>query len=290
MGVASFLEAFDYFSSLPCLGFLVISGIAGACKIVGIGWFLRPRCISGFEPNCDVLLRRIVLQLLKEFSLKGDEALFSLRKENPMSHASWIPPTVGVWKLNINASWLDNVGASGIGWVVLDLLRSHLCGLHARLVKGLKFMFSQFPSDIPFLFVAEFDCFDHVSVIGLSVLVTLSVCVTVSDMAHRLTKVYHVFGSWEVFDPSSSSGGEGAWDGSPLWLYSILCDFVIHHHLHKCLTYLYLLHLHNLLFIFSFPFLNRCILSFILNIKYSISQFLIFVYSFSPILFLLINI
>lgn len=122
-----------------------------------------------FEPNCDVLLRRIVLQLLKEFSLKGDEALFSLRKENPMSHASWIPPTVGVWKLNINASWLDNVGASGIGWVVLDLLRSHLCGLHARLVKGLKFMFSQFPSDIPFLFVAEFDCFDHVSVIGLSV-------------------------------------------------------------------------------------------------------------------------
>ncbi|TYK21623.1 DDB1- and CUL4-associated factor 13 [Cucumis melo var. makuwa] len=116
--------------------------IAGACKIVGIGWFLRPR----FEPNCDVLLRRIVLQLLKEFSLKGDEAPFSLRKENPMSHASWIPPTVGVWKLNINASWLDNVGASGVGWVVLDLL-----------------------SDIPFLFVAEFDCFDHVSVIGLSV-------------------------------------------------------------------------------------------------------------------------
>lgn len=98
-----------------------------------------------FEPNCDVLLRRIVLQLLKEFSLKGDEAPFSLRKENPMSHASWIPPTVGVWKLNINASWLDNVGASGVGWVVLDLLRSLIsAGCIPVLSKGSSLCFLNF--------------------------------------------------------------------------------------------------------------------------------------------------
>lgn len=80
---ASFVEAFDYYSSLPYLGFLAISRIVGVCRTADIGWFLRPRCVTGFaaillwdvwnygnvvkrcgfEPDRDALLRRIFFTL-----------------------------------------------------------------------------------------------------------------------------------------------------------------------------------------------------------------------------------
>lgn len=51
----------------------------------------------------------------------------SLPSDSQASHESWSPPPLGVWKLNVDAAWREDLGFSGIGWSICDFSGCLIC-------------------------------------------------------------------------------------------------------------------------------------------------------------------
>lgn len=83
-------------------------------------WTARNKCtLNSQRPDLNQICR-IIHNIYEECKEKEKNHLNSAADESHLSHHQWKPPEHNSWKLNPDASWFEDKGVGGLGWIVRD--------------------------------------------------------------------------------------------------------------------------------------------------------------------------
>ncbi|XP_022148549.1 uncharacterized protein LOC111017181 [Momordica charantia] len=139
-------------------------------------WTYRNQIVhSTIEQPCSQKIRAFTESKIYEFTTNLGGNL-NMEDKNLPRTVGWTPPAQHLWKLNVDATWMDSLHAGGLGWIVRDSEGRFI------MAECLKALSQSLTLEAGIKIEMESDCLEVVNIINKSSMVLTEVSLIVEDI------------------------------------------------------------------------------------------------------------